>query len=257
MKTANPPLGRLQWVLKTYEKRPRVVERTFDIASRLFGLSQDPPHRSKAGSRAWLERHANLLGHPTSYDFIVPWIAVQFASIDRKIEKGTMVEEAMDVLSCLLEEWVAQIAAWARHEKVELTKWSLTDVIGEVEGWNPPAPKIDRGEVVYKFEDGWTIQRLVTAEHLRQEGDAMQHCVGQGNHCAYSYLLLQPEKGSIFSLRDKNNAPHVTIETDPIGIVAMRGKQNAGPVSEYIRKLKNAPPGLLPGLHQYLMRHDR
>lgn len=67
-----------------------------------------------------------------------------------------------------------------------------------------------QGEVVYKYDDGWTMQKLTTPEQLQFEGDEMGHCVG-----GYSN---QVENGSniIYSLRDPKGMPHVTIEIEAI-----------------------------------------
>ncbi len=69
---------------------------------------------------------------------------------------------------------------------------------------------------------------------LKYEGDTMGHCVG-------GYCDSVANGGSrIFSLRDSNNKPHVTIETSPVpdhswsSIVQIKGKRNTKPVDKYI-----------------------
>lgn len=66
-----------------------------------------------------------------------------------------------------------------------------------------------RGEIVHSYPDGWTIQRLTEPQQLEDEGDAMGHCVG-GYH-----NLVQGGHSMIYSLRDHNNTPHVTMEFTP------------------------------------------
>ncbi|MDE2103047.1 MAG: PcfJ domain-containing protein [Patescibacteria group bacterium] len=68
----------------------------------------------------------------------------------------------------------------------------------------------EQGEVVYKFDDDWTIQRLTTPEQLQYEGDEMGHCVGgyeYANHAATG-------QDQIYSLRDPKGEPHITIEIE-------------------------------------------
>jgi hypothetical protein len=65
-------------------------------------------------------------------------------------------------------------------------------------------------KTVLDFGDGYKIVELLTQNALKLEGPKMGHCVGGG---AYDDGV---EKGTtkIFSLRDKNNEPHVTFEAD-------------------------------------------
>jgi hypothetical protein len=51
----------------------------------------------------------------------------------------------------------------------------------------------------------------ITKDALKSEGDQMGHCVG--THCDYYDGVMNGDK-QIFSLRDANNKPHVTIETN-------------------------------------------
>jgi len=51
----------------------------------------------------------------------------------------------------------------------------------------------------------------LTKEALKSEGNQMGHCVG--THCDYYDGVMNGSK-QIFSLRDANNVPHVTIETN-------------------------------------------
>jgi hypothetical protein len=53
----------------------------------------------------------------------------------------------------------------------------------------------------------------ITKEALKSEGNQMGHCVG--THCDYYDGVMNGSK-QIFSLRDANNKPHVTIETNII-----------------------------------------
>ena len=68
---------------------------------------------------------------------------------------------------------------------------------------------------------------------LNAEGKAMGHCVG-----GYCDDVAQGTK--IYSLRDKNGQPHVTIEATPgqdieaDSIQQIKGKQNAAPVAKYL-----------------------
>lgn len=78
-----------------------------------------------------------------------------------------------------------------------------------------------QGDVVYKFHDGWTIQKLTTEDQLQYEGDEMGHCVG-----GYSHQVGEGQT-IIYSLRDPKGNPHVTME-----IEALEGPLNLNPGEE-------------------------
>lgn len=62
------------------------------------------------------------------------------------------------------------------------------------------------------------LQREKLGEVLKQEGDAMGHCVG-----GYCNDVMEG-RSRIFSLRDAKGVPHVTIETAPNQAYALRGE---------------------------------
>ena len=88
-------------------------------------------------------------------------------------------------------------------------------------------------EVLYKDGD-YTWVELKTELAYQSEGEYMSNCLSES----------KPKPGlTLFSLWDKQNAPHVTIEvklkpSGPMGAVTaemkqIRGKQNAAPVGRY------------------------
>ena len=87
-------------------------------------------------------------------------------------------------------------------------------------------------EIVYTFPDGMFFAKLNSSQCLDREGKLMQHCVG-------SYAT-RVQKGSvvIYSLRDKKNQPHATLEARGKEIFQIKGKQNEAPVEKYIPYIK-------------------
>jgi len=85
--------------------------------------------------------------------------------------------------------------------------------------------------IVHRFEDGYFIKELERDE-LRAEGERMGNCIHD-----YRYRYDSNEF-RIYSLRDKKNKPHVTLEIDPDGnIVEFAGKQNETPIPKYMEKI--------------------
>jgi len=85
-----------------------------------------------------------------------------------------------------------------------------------------------RKEVVYEFDNGFTIVDVDTEHDLETEGDLMGHCVG--GYCDD----VAEGVVTIYSLRDKRNKPHATIEITSSGSVdQIKGKGNDAPAEKY------------------------
>tara|TARA_Y100000592_G_scaffold99255_1_gene174654 strand:+ start:21056 stop:23527 length:2472 start_codon:yes stop_codon:yes gene_type:complete len=105
-----------------------------------------------------------------------------------------------------------------------------------------PTGDYQNKDVVYKFDNGYTIVDVNTENDLSVEGDKMGHCVG--SYCDY----VASGETTIYSLRDPRNEPHATIEvipTLPLGrtrsrgrVDQIKGKGNAAPVEKYRPMLK-------------------
>lgn len=101
----------------------------------------------------------------------------------------------------------------------------------QLEGETPTS-----GKVVHQLPNGWNVQQLHSPEALTEEGDHMGHCVG-------SYAD-QVESGStkIYSLRDKENKPHVTMEVSEDANAEPRYVYNQLPEHKFEERL-NSPEG--------------
>jgi hypothetical protein len=84
-------------------------------------------------------------------------------------------------------------------------------------------------EVVYTFDDGWTIKKILSDRGLKREGHLM-------NNCMLSYTMDDLEDDIIYSLRDTQNNPHATIEYDDglKGINQIKGNLNDKPKEAYV-----------------------
>ena len=104
-----------------------------------------------------------------------------------------------------------------------------------------PTGDYENKDVVYNFDNGFTIVDVNTEADIRTEGDKMGHCVG-------SYCDAVAEgRMDIYSLRDKRNKPHVTIEvkpTLPLGrgrsrgrVMQIKGFGNSKPKDRYAKMI--------------------
>lgn len=98
------------------------------------------------------------------------------------------------------------------------------------------APSLaDDERLEMELDDGYRIVRMLSPQALDRESSEMQHCVGLGSydrHLSSGYLAL-------YSLRDRFNKPHATLEidTERATLLQLRGKQNAMPVARYLHLL--------------------
>jgi hypothetical protein len=113
---------------------------------------------------------------------------------------------------------VVQPDGSVKRQKADIMQLKIHDLLERVAQWdehlrNKEAQEgpLAKGHVVHQWPDGWTMRRLDTHEELQAEGDAMGHCVGgYGDEVAKG-------NAAIYSLRDPNHKPHVTIEHEPEG----------------------------------------
>jgi hypothetical protein len=103
-------------------------------------------------------------------------------------------------------------------DNVPREDWSLTfpQMMDNAQGWHEELKGVESvgdyvtKRVVHNFKNGFTIVEVPTKD-LEVEGNKMGHCVGE--YCDY----VGAGKTVIFSLRDKKNEPHATIEAEAGG----------------------------------------
>lgn len=117
----------------------------------------------------------------------------------------------------------------------------------------------DTARIVHTFEDGWTIRQLLTYGDLQREGELMQNCLaawGLTSEADHPLWHQHPgERGDpdyfstplpggdyLYSLRDPDNLPHVSMDND-----GMRGRANRSVKPEYLTRIREwAPQRRLP-----------
>lgn len=275
----NTPLKRFDHVVKTYGESGGPFSRSiiFDVASITASLlgedeavgafqrlgnaynmalyEESKEHGDIEAEQWWVGRadaawnemldKAHLLfdtGHH-QYEHMIPWIASKLAKLAKQvgIESGVY-----DAIRARLRREITSIAQWASASRVDIGRYDIMDALDEADAYmrEQKAKEAAKGEVVWRFKDGSTIEELTTREQLDTEGDVMGHCVG-------SYCAKVSRGGSrIYSLRDPRGRSHVTLEWDPNvhEWEQIRGKQNAPPVEKYHDQLDEfikgfAPPG--------------
>jgi len=197
----------------------------------------------------------------------------------RKLRMGKMPPDEPDINNALqkvLPWWVVyeyrkfyndlnEIYDWYRNVHPQIESYSIEQATQTSEEWHDTMAGKGEGKIyepinkkliMYgphwknkKWEnwEGWTIQKVVSENDLLAEGNKMSNCVG--SYCD----KVEREYSIIYSLRDPNNNPHVTMETDKNNnIVQIKGNSNEEPdnmykamIKEWILSNKN------PGIYQF------
>lgn len=210
----------MPWLMREHKKKRLLLD---DGTKRRLEIAQEATedgdheaaahHLQGAQSRARQDGHLNLadgaLYHPGEAD-----------EEPSKIHMGDALSGYADMLGDLSK----------RRQGVDVMQHdihSLHDKWSEWELERQEKQRADMGKVVHDFGDGYTVRQLQNRDELQDEGHRMGHCVG-GHHTPYD----------IYSLRDKRNMPHATVEVNPDGgVVQVQGKENHEPVDDYQNKL--------------------
>jgi hypothetical protein len=142
---------------------------------------------------------------PSRYDKLVPWIARSLASYPTPRSTNDMAYALVNTLG--------DIADWAEATRPDIMRLTLTQVLYRSRRWHAglvrkaEAGEVDPGEIVFRFPDGWSVQRLATREQLKCEGGALAHCIGTVQ--SYGDYMLSGF-ADIYSMRDENGVPRYT-----------------------------------------------
>jgi hypothetical protein len=187
---------------------------------------------------------------------LVEWALVQLRKLRRKEKneswRGEEVQDFVydqEAYSRLFNRpKMQEIQDWWYNQRPEIASYTAEEAIRASDEWHD---RISEGTDVVKYEEGesgviygpkwknenfngWTIRKITTSNDADYEGHLMDHCVG-----SYSCNILD---GSVrvFSLRDPNNKPHVTMEVSPGSwtFKQIYGKSNSEPKSKYKKILK-------------------
>ena len=122
--------------------------------------------------------------------------------LSEDLNAGRLTPEQLNQMS--MEKAIRRVAEYDA-EKAKIASKAEADRIKDL-----PTP------ITYNKDYKWLelnhpTDPTITKEALKSEGNQMGHCVG--THCDYYDGVMNGSK-QIFSLRDANNKPHVTIETN-------------------------------------------
>lgn len=139
---------------------------------------------------------------------------------------------------------------WPQEFNLNLDELSYNEALQASRTWhdsfkqqNQEQKEYQNIQEVYSFDNGYTIVK-VPPEDLEAEGDMMGHCVG--GYCDE----VKNNKIEIYSLRDPNKKPHVTIEVRELRggwddkevikeVEQIKGKENKIPIGKYSEMIRD------------------
>lgn len=152
------------------------------------------------------------------------------------------VKKNLDVIDKVME--LRLIVDWAYETSADIFQFDFASAYQSQFDWHEDMrkkyqvekmniPNIEEDRVIFRFSDKEHFLYLLTENDLKHEGSIMGHCVGGKNYKS----KVKNKQSLIFSIRDKNNMPHVTIEVDVKSRTTIQkfGKSNQQPAEKYMR----------------------
>lgn len=206
-------------------------------------------------------------------DFLVPVLPFDLTEeqksdpfIVRALEQGAELKAPrnfwrLDVYLRLVCDWLAGLPEREPGRARRITRMTFADAVAASERWHRQlAKKAEKFRCRAIPDDqenaptvldtpsmgsGWHWVWLKTPKARRLEGEAMGHCIGSGG---YENIL---KSEGIFSLRDPDGIPHVTMHLDMSGLKQVVGKSNSRVSERFIKPTQHAIRVLRLRLHSY------
>lgn len=150
------------------------------------------------------------------------------------------VKKNHDIINRITD--IRLIVDWASETNADIFRYDFDEAYRTQADWHEEMrrkyeieridiPEIDEDRVIFRFSDKEHFLYLLNQEDLKHEGAAMGHCVGGQNYKS----KIKNKQSLIFSIRDRKNMPHVTIEIDVKSRTMLQkfGKGNKQPIQKY------------------------
>ena len=194
---------------KFSEPLEQAIEKTAGTKLDWIRDREDKFFKTEEGQQAFKQLEV-YVDRNEKLDPLVPWIW-------REVKKGRIQfrhpgdwsRSHLDHLA----DWFASNSPTRRG--VDIMQLTSDQALEKLEEWDDELQsqmaeqEAAGGAVVADTGDGWTIRQITNGEEAKAEGNAMGHCVGGYGQAIESGQTL------IYSLRDKGNNPHTTIEIEP------------------------------------------
>jgi uncharacterized protein YjbI with pentapeptide repeats len=228
--------GRLQHTLARYPD-PRTGRNLLHVVWTQLRREQPGqyPDRDFNGTDpdAFVKQYEKQLSVQPDWAKWVPWLG-------RKLDRAVGRDD-VETPGFLIAQF-PKLIKWMRKNRPDVNKLDLQGVMKTLQGVQDDPPP--QGEAVYTMPDGWTVQKLTTEEQLDAEGEYLQHCVGS------YFQKVNDGATSIYSLRDPDGFPHITIEYEKTKtghrVSQIQAKGNQFP-DKHVDRLKDVVRNVLGG----------
>jgi hypothetical protein len=116
---------------------------------------------------------------------------------------------------------------FAITQGTDISRMSVPEAVSNSDKWHNQKIKSGSGdaETIMVFDDGMKMVEIKTTEGLDYESHHCNHCIGKGTYDE----KLQNGEIRVFSLRNTNNEPYVTIAVKNEYITELQGRNNTPP----------------------------
>lgn len=158
----------------------------------------------------------------TGADQFIEWLIVASADHARRVNdlvRRNAVRGPYDSTDLFYEHrTIRQIWDWANQANPNLSQYSLAEAHEASDDWHnishitfgKPVPD---AVPLLRYKSGWSIQRLVTRAHFRDEGNSMGHCIGGGAGADGGSRYYQQSRdgtAAAYSIRNPYGVPVAT-----------------------------------------------
>jgi len=192
--------------------------------------------------RIWL-REAHIAADSLEVqriDPLLPWLGRELAARSPPYGPSSWTESGKEWTDAELGRFfslhfpdLGRLVDWAVAAHPNLFTMNLPAAVAASDEWHlalpvaPPRGDVHQGEIVYRWEDGWSVQKLTTRKQIEDEGAVLQHCV------ATYWGAVAEGRTEIYSLREEDGTPKATWEFNPRSqeIVQLKGYQDQVPAA--------------------------
>lgn len=169
------------------------------------------------------------------YGLINVWARPANNEEDKKLFKLGHQDTQNIFIANIINNSLSNIKDWYIDVRSEIASYSFEQAIHAMHKWHEELKIKDsiyeptnESLIKFKYSDGWTVQQIKSVHDYKVEGTLMNHCVA-----SYS-----DRNSQIFSLRDEENKPHITIEIYNNYVKQIKGHSNSDPKDEYKARLR-------------------
>ncbi len=260
--TLGAPPETVQWIMSQPNSQFYINEYRQDSGTDLSLLQ--PPQKQENEPTRWELDQARWYDDPRH-----KWILVQLRKMRTTLAPARKVQGYDDYSYVLpggdiqqkmreIDDWYEITNSDEMVPNIDIISYSFAQAVAASDEWHRVAAGEGSGKIYGSTNPkfvmfnppewkGWSIQKVVSRNDLLVEGNLMNHCVGK------YHQQVQDGESEIYSLRDTDNEPHVTLEINPKHneILQIMGNSDTEPdkkykvyIKQWLEQFQKERPGL-------------